>query len=596
MLSRPELRGTRGAVAATHWLAAAAGMDMLSQGGNAFDAAVAAAFVTQVVEPHLNGPAGDVPILAYDARTARVDVICGQGPMPRAATVDAFRDRGLDAIPGSGLLAACVPGAFGAWMRLLRDHGRMTPAQVLAPAIGYAEKGYPVLPKAAEMIDVLAPLFREEWTESGRAYLRGGRAPAAGTRLDNPDLARTFRLLVEESEAAGGDRERRIDAAVTAFHEGFVAEAIDKFATGTPMLDATGQHNAGLLTGEDMASWRATVERPVVGEYRGHTVHKCGPWSQGPVFLQQLALLEGFELSGMRPGGADHLHTVVECAKLAFADREAWYGDPDHTDVPLEALLGAEYADGRRALVGERAAMELRPGSPHGRVPVMPPVSEPAGAEGPEWMRQLGDGIPAIVRLTQAKGDTCCVSATDSEGNMVVATPSGGWLKSSPVVPGLGFPLGTRGQMANLVPDHPNAVAPGKRPRTTLSPTLVLRDGEPYMAFGTPGGDQQDQWTLNFFLRHVDFRAGAQEAVEAPAFHTDAVPSSFTPHVATPGSVVVEKGCPDEVVEELRRRGHVVRIAPAHSLGKVCATGHTGDGLVFGAASPRGEQAYAVAR
>ncbi|WP_030623003.1 gamma-glutamyltransferase family protein [Streptomyces sclerotialus] len=596
MLSRPELKGARGAVAATHWLAAAAGMDMLSQGGNAFDAAVAAAFVTQVVEPHLNGPAGDVPILAYDARTARVDVICGQGPMPRAATIEAFRDQGLAAIPGSGLLAACVPGAFGAWMRLLRDHGRLTPAQVLAPAIGYAEKGFPILPKAAQMIDVLAPLFREEWTESGRTYLRGGKPPAAGARTTNPELARTFRLLAEESQAAGGGRERQIEAAETAFYEGFVAEAIDKFVTGTPMLDATGQRHAGLLTGDDMASWRATVEAPLVGEYRGHTVHKSGPWSQGPVFLQQLALLEGFDLSRTEPGSADHLHTVVECAKLAFADREAWYGDPDHTDVPVDILLSAEYAAARRALVEERASLELRPGSPGGRIPVMPPVSGPAVADGPEWLRQLGDGIPAIVQLTQAKGDTCCVSATDSEGNMVVATPSGGWLKSSPVVPGLGFPLGTRGQMANLVPGHPNAVAPGKRPRTTLSPTLVLRDGEPYMAFGTPGGDQQDQWTLNFFLQHVDFGSGVQEAVEAPAFHTDAVPSSFTPHVATPGSVVVEHGCPERVVEELRWRGHVVRIAPARSLGKVCATGRAADGLVFGAASPRGEQAYAVAR
>ncbi|MEA5361204.1 gamma-glutamyltransferase family protein [Amycolatopsis sp., V23-08] len=590
MLDRPELLGTRGAVSSTHWLGSAAGTAMFDLGGNAFDAAVATAFVIQVVEPHLNGPGGDVPILVHDGATGEVEVICGQGPMPEAATPQAFRDRGVDAIPGSGLLPAVVPGAFGAWLRLLRDRGRLDLATVLAPAIDYAEHGYPLLPKAADMIDVLAPLFREEWTGSGEVYLPGGHAPKPGARLCNKPLAATYRRIVAEAEATAGGRENRIDAAVQVFYQGFVAETIDKFLATTEPLDSTGRRNGGLLTGHDLASWQATIEPTVTADYRGHTVHKAGPWSQGPVFLQQLGLLEGFDLAAMDHGGAEHLHTVVESAKLAFADREAFYGDPAHTDVPLKDLLDPAYAAARRELIGRRACGDLRPGL-EGWFPEPPLPGEPDA----DWRAQLADGIPAVVKLTAAKGDTCCISASDRDGNMVVATPSGGWLKSSPVIPGLGFPLGTRGQMALLDEGHPNTVAPGKRPRTTLSPTLVTKDGRPHLAFGTPGGDQQDQWTLNFFVSHVDGGLRPQAAVEQRAFHTDQVPSSFAPRSARPNRLVVENSCPPEVVEELRSRGHDVALAPDKSLGKVCATGFDGD-LVLAAASPRGQQAYAVAR
>jgi gamma-glutamyltranspeptidase/glutathione hydrolase len=589
MLCRPEISGTRGAVAATHWLASQAGMTMFDRGGNAFDAAAAAALVLQVVEPHLNGPASDVPILLHHAGT--VQVICGQGPMPEAATIERFRKLGLAAIPGSGLLAACVPGAFGAWMRLLRDYGRLALADVLEPAIHYADAGYPLLPKAAEMIAVLAPLFRTEWTESGRTYLTNGTAPEAGSRTRNPVLAQTYRRILTEARAAGRDREGQIDKAVETFYEGFVAEAIDDFMTGTTAVDATGNRNGGLLTGADMAGWRAGVEDSVSLGYRGFEVHKPGPWSQGPVFLQQLGLLEPVGLAGMGRGSADHIHTVVEAAKLAFADREAWYGDPEYGNVPLKTLLSPAYADERRALIGATASTELRPGL-GGWIPAV--ADRAAVSREPGWLAQLDDGIPAVVRLTQADGDTCCVTAADSDGNLVVATPSGGWLKSSPVVPGLGFPLGTRGQMAFLAEGHNNSLAPGKRPRTTLSPTLVLRDGKPYLAFGTPGGDQQDQWTLNFFLNHVEFGLGPQAAVEASTFHTDHVPTSFAPRRARPGTVVLERDADPGALDELRRRGHDIDLVDAFTLGKVCATGYA-RGLVLAAASPRGGQAYAAA-
>ncbi|MGW2377903.1 gamma-glutamyltransferase family protein [Kitasatospora sp. NPDC001683] len=601
VMTRPELRGTFGAVSSTHWLASAAGMAMLETGGNAFDAAVAAGFVLQVVEPHLNGPGGDVPIIGFDARTGRASVICGQGPMPLAATPAAFHDLGLTRIPGSGVLPATVPGAFGAWLRLLEEHGTLTLRQVISPAIGYAADGYPLLPRAAEAIEVLAPLFREEWAESGRTYLVNGAPPAAGSRMRNPALASTYQRILREAEAAGAGREQQIRAAHAAFYSGFVAEAIDTHLRHTETLDATGRRHRGLLTGDDLARWMPPTENTTSYHYQGLDVHKPGPWSQGPVFLQQLALLEGFDLTAMGLDSADYLHTVTECAKLAYADREAWYGDPDFSDVPVTALLDRDYNEQRRKLIDDRAAAELRPGSPRGLEPRIPRLDGPEPPHGAEWQRQLSAGLPTVVppvlARTEARGDTCCLTVTDRHGNTVAATPSGGWLKSSPVIPGLGFALGTRGQMAWLDQGHPNALAPGKRPRTTLSPTLVLADGRARLAFGTPGGDQQDQWTLGFFLAHVHFGLDLQRAVETLAFHSEHVPSSFTPRTSQPRTIRIERRCPDPVTAELRRRGHEVEPVPDWSLGKVCAVGSDPDaGLIRAAASPRGEQAYAIAR
>jgi gamma-glutamyltranspeptidase / glutathione hydrolase len=367
-------------------------------------------------------------------------------------------------------------------------------------------------------------------------------------------------------------------------------------ATAEP-LDSTGRRNGGLLTGQDLAAWRPGLEAPLTADFEGLTVHKPGPWAQGLGFLQQLAVLSGFDLRAMGQFSPDHLHTVVESAKLAFADREAWYGDPRFADVPIDTLLSADYAAQRRALIGAEASDGLRPGSPDGRTPFIPPLAQaPATAGRPAWEGQLAHGIPAVVKLTEAKGDTCCITVTDKDGNMVAATPSGGWLKSSPVVPGLGFPLGTRGQMASLFEGHPNSLAPGKRPRTTLSPTLTLRDGRPHLAFGTPGGDQQDQWTLNFLLNTTVFGQSPQAAIEALAFHTDHIPTSFTPRTIQPRSVVVERSCPPDTATELTRRGHAVTLVDDFTLGKVCATGVAPDSMLLAAASPRGQQAYGIAR
>jgi gamma-glutamyltranspeptidase/glutathione hydrolase len=554
--TRPELRGTLGMVASTHWLASAAGMAMLERGGNAFDAAVATGFVLQVVEPHLNGPGGEVPIVLYGAERGEVQVVCGQGPAPAAATIDAFHERGLDLVPGTGVLAACVPGAFDAWMLLLRDFGTLSLAEVLGPAIGYAEGGYPVLPRITETIERMEPVFRAEWPSSAEIYLP---APRPGTLFRNPDLAATYARVLREAEAASGERDGQIEAAREAWYRGFVAEAMD---------------GEGFLTAEDMAGWRATLEEPVALDYRGHTVFKCGAWSQGPVFLQQLALLDGFDLAALSP--AERVHTVVECAKLAFADRDAWYGD---TEVPLDRLLSREYADERRRLVAGEASGELRPGL-DGRLPT---------TASDKLSLALGAGEPT-------RGDTCHVDVVDRHGNLVAATPSGGWLQSSPVVPGLGFCLGTRAQMFWLEEGHPNSLAPGKRPRTTLSPSLAFRGGDPYLAFGTPGGDMQDQWSLLAFLNHVDFGFDLQASIDAPAFHTNHLIGSFHPRPFEPRVIEIESRFDDETIDELRRRGHDVRVTDAWSLGRVSAVAREPNGVLKAAANPRGMQGYAVGR
>ncbi len=619
--TRPQLAGTFGMVASTHWLASAAGMAVLEKGGNAFDAAVATGLVLQVVEPHLNGPGGEVPVIGFDAAAGEAFVLDGQGPAPAAATLGVFESLGLDLVPGTGLLAACVPAAFGTWMLLLERYGKLPLREVMKYAIGYARDGYPMLPTASATIAAVADTFRDHWPSSAEIYLADG-PPAAGSRFANPALAAAFGRILAEAEAAGAGRDAQIEAARRTFYEGFVAEAIAAYLARAEVMDVSGQPHRGLLAGQDLADWTPGVEDPVTFDYAGLTVCKTGPWGQGPVFLQQLALLSGFDLAEMGPGSADLIHTVVECAKLAFADREAWYGDPRWSDVPLAELLSPEYASQRRPLVGPQASGDLIPGAPGGAAARLPGYAM-AGfpdASGPSGTRAVGvaraagvaagarghdagTGEPTAGSAGQAPpgapelglGDTCHLDVADSFGNLVSATPSGGWLQSSPVIPGLGFCLGTRGQMFSLTPGFASSLAPGRRPRTTLSPSLALRDGEPYLAFGTPGGDQQDQWTLGFFLNHVLFGMNLQEAIDAPAFHTDHFPSSFYPRGSVPRSLSVEARAGEQVIAELRRRGHQVEVTPPWSLGRVSAVARD-RGFLYAGANPRGMQGYAAGR
>ena len=599
--TRPEIRGTFGVVTSTHWLATAAGMAMLEKGGNAFDAAVATGVALNVVEPHQNGPGGEVPLIVYSAAKDKVEVICGQGPAPAAATIDAYRDLGLDMVPGIGLLSAVVPGSFGAWMMLLRDYGRLGLREVLGPAIGYARDGHYVTQPIADDIAAVRALFEEEWTTSAEVYLPGGAPPKQGGLMRNPTMAATYQRLIGEAEAAGGDREAQIEAARAAWYEGFVAEAIDRFFRETEAIDSSGRRNRGLLTGDDMARWRPTVEAPVTYDYHGYTVCKAGPWSQGPVALQQLALLKGFDLAGMGSESADFVHTVIECTKLAMADREAFYGDPDFVEVPLGVLLSDAYNDARRALVGAEASHEITPGPVPGHG--APIKVRPLGSTVfPYREAHVGGGLEPLRRLDRAiataiasANDTCHFDIIDGAGNMVSGTPSGGWLSGSPVVPELGFSISARGQMFWLDADHPTGLAPGKRPRTTLTPGLALRDGEPYMAFGTLGGDQQDQWATHAFLRHVHFGHDLQRAIEGAEFHTKHTPSSFYPRECDPGHLAVEARFSEAVLNDLADRGHRIEVYGDYSLGYVTAATRDA-GMLKAGASPRHMQCYAAGR
>jgi len=554
--TRPELRGSFGAVASTHWLASAAGMAVLERGGNAFDAACAAGFTLQVIEPHLNGPGGDMPAVFWPAERREPLVLCAQGVSPAAATIERFRSLGHDLVPGTGLLAACVPGAVGGWLLLLRDFGTWRLEDVLSFAIGYADDGYPVVPGITAIIERVEDLLRS-WPGSAELYLP---APRPGTTFRNPALAATWRRLLDE--ARGGSREDEIERARRVFYEGFVAEEIDRFSRA----------EGGLLTGQDLAEWEATLEPPATYLYGDIQVCKTGPWGQGPVALQQLALLSGFDLSSMRE--AELVHVVTECAKLAFADRDALYGDGE---VPIHHLLSSEYNDERRRLVTDEASAELRPGL--GRLPSVPGTGETVS---------LGAGEPT-------RGDTVHLDVADRFGNVCSATPSGGWLHSSPTIPALGWPVGTRAQMFWLEEGLPSSLRPRARPRTTLSPGLALRDGEPWLAWGTPGGDQQEQWALHVFLRHIHQGLNLQEAIDAPDWHTDHLISSFYPREFKARALSVEARFGEDVIRDLRGRGHDLTVTPDWSLGRVSAVQRE-EGRLRAGANPRGMQGYAIAR
>jgi gamma-glutamyltranspeptidase/glutathione hydrolase len=590
--TRPEIDGTFGVVTSTHWIATAVGMATLEKGGNAFDAAVATAFTLQVVEPHLNGPAGEVPIILNDVRRGRTEVICGQGPAPAKATIAHYRALGLDMVPGTGLLAACVPGAFDSWMLLLRDYGTMSISDVLAPAIYYASNGYPLVERANATIATVAELFAKHWPTSAAVYLRNGDVPATGTLFSNPVLAETYSRVLREATAVGGDRDLQIESARRCWSQGFIADAIDRFCREHAVLDTSGEPHHGVLTADDLARWHAHVEAPLVYDYGRYTVCKPGAWSQGPVMLQQLALLKGYDLRGANPASSEFVHLLVECSKLAYADREKFYGDPDFSEIPITTLLSDAYNDDRRKLISSKASDELRPGSVAGFGAVVKLRRQEASRHG---VSGLGAGEPTVGRMGEMRGDTVHFDIVDQAGNMISATPSGGWLQSSPVIPELGFCLGTRAQMFWLEEGHPAALAPGKRPRTTLSPTLALRDGEPYLVWGSPGGDQQDQWTTQLFIRHVDAGLNLQEAIDAPAWHSEHFPSSFWPRTARPGVLVVEGRLPRSTLAELEARGHIVEPDADWCEGRLTAACREG-GRRRAAANPRGMQAYAAGR
>jgi len=594
--TRPELRGTFGMAASTHWLATATAQSVLERGGTAVDAAVAAAFVLHVVEPHLNGPGGDLTAIVASAGEHPF-VLAGQGAAPAAATMEHYQSLGLDEIPGAGPLAAAVPGSVVAWLHLLATRGTWEVRDVLSPALGYARDGHPVHANVVRTIRAVAPLFEEHWPTSAAQWMPEGRLPEPGDLITNEPWAAVLARLMGAGESAGS-RESRVLAAI-AWWNREVGAAVEEFVR-TPVQHSLGGALPGVITAADVAAYFPAEESPVSLTFRGVDVVKAGPWTQGPVLLQTLAILEAAASASpegdavLDPSTALGVHTIVEALKLALADRDAWYGDPAQTDVPLTELLSASYGAERAALIGETASREVRPGHPGGREPWLPPLRSAGDAA---TTPLPGSGEPTLDRAGRQRGDTCHLDVVDRFGTFVSATPSGGWLQSSPTIPALGFCLGTRLQMAWLDADAPSRLEPGIRPRSTLSPTMLVRDGRVIEALGTPGGDQQDQWQLLYLLRRLVGGYEPQQAIDAPMFHTDAMVASFEPRTVQPASLTVESRLGDSVIAELRSRGHEVTVMGPWSLGRLSCVGVDPErGWYYAAANSRGAQGYAVGR
>ncbi len=607
--TRPVIMGRRGVVTSGHYLATAAGFRIMEQGGNAIDAAAAMCFCLNLLEPQSNGLGGEVPTLIYSGKEQKAYAVSGMGCSPAAFTITWCREQGIDLIPGDGYLPACVPAVVDTWATAVARFGTLSFSEVLEPAIELSEEGFPVYEGLHESLKESLEKFTERYPTTGEVYCPGGSAPEVGEVIRNPDWAGVLRRMCQaEAEAKGKGRVAGIEAARDVFYKGEIAARIVEFITQNPVEDATGRAHTGLLSCEDMAAWHAEVEEPISYTFEGLEVHKCSSWTQGPVFLQQLALLEGFDLKGMGHNSADYLHTVIECAKLAFADREAYYGDPAFDRVPLDVLLSEAYNTDRRGLVGQEASLEMRPGDVGNGIPSYA-LADVAG----DNRRALHVDARQVQDLGAAhahESDTTHLDAVDAEGNMVAATPSGGWLGSSPVIKGLGFPLGSRGQIFYLNPERPNALEPRKRPRSTLTPSLVTRNGEPFMAFGTPGGDTQDQITLQFFLNYAIFGMNVQEALDAPTVYSAHFPSSFYgsaisssahfsssfhPRASFPGRMIAEGRVPREVIAELEGRGHEVMLTGDWAVGKAMGIHYNrASGVISGGVSARGQIGYAL--
>ena len=562
----PRIFGRRGAVAAEHYLAPMAGIEILKQGGNAIDAAVAASLVEGVVNPQMHTIGGEIPILISAPGETEVVCINGNTVAPAAATPEAFLRRGLDMVPPEGALAAGVPGAPGALLEALRRYGRLSFADVSAPALDLARNGFPVhsglLRQHKFGILDNAERFRTEWAASADLYLPEGRTPQEGEIIRNPALADMLAFLAAEERRAGATREGGLRAAFDAFYKGDIAREIAAFVAARD----------GFLTRQDLARFEVPVERAVSIHYGGVDLYKCGPWTQGPAVLQSLAILKNFDLRALGHNSAAYVHVVVEAMKLAFADREQFYGDPDHVTVPTETLLSDAYGALRAALVTDRADRTLRPGNAWTGEALLPPADRLGGSS---W----GPG-------------TVHVDAMDQEGYTAAFTPSGAWIKSAEVIPALGFPLGVRLSNCQLQPaHHPNVIAPFKRPRTTISPSLALKAGKPWLAFGSMGGDQQDQWQLQFFLNRVVFDMPLQAAIEAPKFSSEHFPALFHPHDFYLNRLRIETSIGQATLDGLTARGHELDLAPPWTEGFLCGTERNPEtGVLEAGSDPRGNK------
>jgi gamma-glutamyltranspeptidase / glutathione hydrolase len=569
---RGEVRASHGVVAAGRTFTADAGARVMNAGGNAIDGGVAAIFAAAVVEISHFGLGGEAPIIIYSARDKRVVVINGQGPAPQAANPQMFA--GKDAIPGNGPLGATLPAAVDSAAIALAKYGTKSLAEVLQPAIELAD-GFPMYEFLHHYLETeRAACEPYAWTMS--TYYPGGTITPVGELFRQPNLAATLRALAaaEKTALAGGaSRERAIEAGRDAFYKGPIARE----------MTAAVREAGGVMTDEDLAGYHGKIEEPASAPYRAYTVYKAGFWNQGPSLLQTLRILEGFDLRKMGQGSADALHTTVEAIKLAYADRDRYYGDPDFVRVPGDVLLSAPYAAARRALIDPKhASLEQRPGDPIRGTALLAGAVQPRPLEGP----------------VREPGDTTSLQVADGSGNLFSATPSSGWILGGAFVAGrTGVPMSNRMQAFNLDPASPNVLAGGKRPRTTLTPTIVLEGGKPFLAIGTPGGDSQDQQILLVLLNILDFGMDVQAAIEAPRVNSLHPVSSFDNHRPQPGVLEAESSLAPSVLDDLKARGHVLRIRPPFgiSTGVVAAGIDPGTGTLRGgdgsAPSSRGEAA-----
>ena len=567
---RPEILGTHGIVAAGRHYSVAAGVRMLQQGGNAIDAGVASVLAASVCEISHFGFGGEAPTMIYDAKAREIIVINGQGPAPKAATPAMFAEKGF--VPGNGPLGATIPAMLDAMAIALEAKGTMRLEQVIQPAIELAD-GFPMYEFLRGFL-ISERTATEQWEWSRKTYYPDGRIPAVGEIFRQPNLARTLRAIAAADRAAFARTHNRTDAIRAgrdAFYKGDIARRIaeaDKAA-------------GGVFTYEDLASYHGSVEKPVTTSFHGFDVYKAGPWDQGPVLLQTLNILEGIDLAGFGVNSADYIHQVHEAIKLAYADRNAYYGDPAFAKVPIAGLLSKEYAADRRALIGAQASLEQRVGDPFR---FDPEVKPPAKRYTPHSQGQRSGAI---------SGDTTCVDVVDKDGNLFSATPSSGWLLSGAFVAGdTGVPLSNRMTVFDLDPLSPNVLAGGKRPRTTLTPTLVLKDGKPFLAISTPGGDSQDQQILNVLLEMIVFGKDVQEAIEAPRVNSLHPFGSFDTHPSEPGVLEIENRVPQPVRDALAARGHKLKVLGPYSMstGVVAVGVNPETGTLRGGADVRRER------
>jgi len=569
---RSEIRATHGVVAAGRTFTVDAGARLLAAGGNAVDAGVASIFAAAVVEISHFGLGGEAPIIIYSARDRQVRVINGQGPAPRAATPQLFG--GKTVIPGNGPLGATIPAAVDSASIALAKYGTKSLSDVLAPAIELAD-GFPMYEFLHHYLET-ERATTEIYAWSKTTYYPDGRIIPTGEMFRQPNLAATLRAIAageKDALARGATRESAIDAGRDVFYKGPIARE----------MTSAVREAGGVMTEDDLVSYHGRVEEPAVAPYRGYTIYKAGFWTQGPALLQTFRILEGFDLRAMGQGSADALHTTVEAIKLAYADRDRYYGDPDFARVPGQMLLSEPYAAMRRALIdARRASLEQRPGDPIRGTAELP--------------QAIADGHATAARSSRAKeyGDTTSVQVADAQGNLFSATPSSGWLLGGAFVAGrTGVPMSNRMQAFNLDAASPNVLAGGKRPRTTLTPTIVLKDGRPFLAIGTPGGDSQDQQILLVLLNIIDFGMDVQAAIEAPRVNSLHPVSSFEDHQALPGVLEAEATLPPSVLADLGARGHVLRMRPANgiSTGVVAAGIDSATGRLRGGADLRRERA-----